>query len=64
MHPTTIHQLALQRQADYEREAAEHRLAMQARQGAAHDRGDALASLRRTVDLLFHPLRTTGASRA
>lgn len=64
MHPTTIHQLAMDRQAEYRREADNHRLAMAARQGAAHDHGDMLATVRRTIDLLFHPLRTTGSSPA
>ncbi len=62
MHPTTIQQLALQRQAEYRQEADNHRLAMLARQG--NDRNDALASLRRTIDLLIHPLRTSGTSPA
>ena len=63
MHPTTIHQLALQRQADYLREADQHRLAALAKQGG-HDRGDRVGSLRKAIDLLFHPLRTTGSSPA
>jgi hypothetical protein len=63
MNPTTMHQLTNIRQADYRREAAEHRLAMLATRGS-HDRNDAITSLRRTIDLLFHPLRTTGSSPA
>lgn len=64
MNPTTIHQLALLRQADYQSEADRQRLAALARHSAGHDRGDALASLRRTFDQLIHPLRTTGTSPA
>jgi len=64
MHPTTIHQLAMQRQAEYRAEADRQRLAALARQGDTHDRGDAFASLRRAVDLIIHPLRTTGSSPA
>ena len=64
MHPTTIHQLALQRQTEYRQEADRHRLAMQAKQHAAHDRGHALASMRKAIDTLIHPLRTTGTSPA
>jgi len=64
MHPTTIHQLAMDRQAEYRREADQHRLAMAARHGRTQDHGDALAAVRKTIDLLFHPLRTTGSSPA
>jgi len=70
MHPTTIHQLAMQRQAEYRQEADRQRLATLARQGARQADGDAwthgasLASVRRAVRGLIHPLRTTGSSRA
>ena len=64
MHPTTIHQLAIQRQEQYRLEAESHRLAKLATQGASQDRGDAMASLRRAIDLLIHPLRTAGTSPA
>jgi ribosomal protein L15E len=70
MHPTTMQELAKQRQAEYRQEADRHRLAMLARQGAAgngdatHDNGVALVALRRAFDKLIHPLRTTGTSPA
>ena len=48
MHPTAMHDLAHIRQADYRREAAEHRLATVAKASAINGRAAAAAATHET----------------
>ena len=64
MHPTTIHELARQRNAQYLQEAEQHRLAMQATGGEERAKPDLAGSVRGLLSMLSRPRRTTGASPA